>query len=326
MNWGHRIGLFVLLATPLLGIASGTDANAASAAAWPQADADKLPTGAWKDAVLYGRKLVQDTDAIIGPHAPKKAMRFSGNNLSCQNCHLDGGTRKFGLPFVGIYGLFPAYMAREDKVRTLEDRIEGCMERSMNGRALPSGGREITALVSYIKFLSSSVPIGEQLPGRATPPLGLLSRAADPKRGGHVYEIHCASCHQPDGSGERNRAPGQTGGYTYPPLWGPDSFNDGAGMHRLITSASFVHANMPFGASYSAPILSAEDAWDVAAFINSKPRPKRAGLAADYPDRRRKPADAPFPPFADHFPLAQHRLGPYQPIIDAQKKASGTAY
>jgi thiosulfate dehydrogenase len=104
-----------------------------------------------------------------------------------------------------------------------------------------------------------------------------------------------------------------------PPLWGPDSFNDGAGMHRLIASASFIRANMPFGTRYTAPVLSVEDAWDVAAYINSQPRPARANLELDYPDRTRKPVDAPFPPFADEFPLTQHRLGPFRPILDARE-------
>jgi thiosulfate dehydrogenase len=315
----------LLLLVPLLCVC-GVQADTASSTPWPQLDADKLPAGAWKDAVIYGRQLVRQTDAIVGPDVPNRAMRFSGNRLSCQNCHLDGGTRKFGLPFVGIYGMFPAYMARENQVRTLEDRIEGCMERSMNGRPLPLGAREMTALIAYIKFLGAGVPVGEQLPGHAAPSLALLSRAADPKHGAHVYEIHCASCHQADGHGVFEDKAGQARGYTYPPLWGPDSFNDGAGMHRLITSASFIHANMPYGASYNAPMISVEDAWDVAAFINSKPRPGRSALSADYPDRRRKPVDAPFPPFADHFPLTQHRLGPFQPMIDAQKSASAAGH
>ena len=90
-------------------------------------------------------------------------------------------------------------------------------------------------------------------------------------------------------------------------------------MHRLISSAGFIHANMPFCTTFNAPVLSEEDAWDVAAYVNSQPRPKRAKLDLDYPDRARKPIDAPFPPFADKFSLTQHRLGPFQPIIDAQR-------
>jgi thiosulfate dehydrogenase len=169
------------------------------------------------------------------------------------------------------------------------------------------------ALLAYIQFLSTGVPVGKSPEGRGSPALALLARAADPNRGADLYQKNCALCHQPDGQGKRNGTAGDAKGYAYPPLWGPDSFNDGAGMHRLIASASFIRANMPFGTRYDAPALSAEDAWDVAAYINSQPRPHRDHLDTDYPNRARKPVDAPFPPFPDKFPLEQHRLGPSLP-------------
>jgi thiosulfate dehydrogenase len=288
--------------------------------AWPKPNADALPSGIAKDTILYGRKLFNETYSVIGPEVADRNMRYSGNNLSCQSCHLEGGTQRFAIPMVGVYGLFPQYIARENEVRTLEERIEGCMERSMNGRQIPAGGKEMKAMVAYIQFLSSGVPVGKALEGRGSPNLPLLSRAADPKRGADVYRTNCAACHQADGQGKRNGTPGDTKGYQYPPLWGPDSFNDGAGMHRLIASASFIRGNMPFGTRYDAPALSVEDAWDVAAYINAQPRPKRANLEADYPDRLRKPVDAPFLPFPDNFPLEQHRLGPFQPITSTQAR------
>ena len=286
--------------------------------AWPNPDPAKLASGAFKDTVLYGRKLFSETYAVIGPEVPSSSMRYSGNNLSCQSCHLQGGTQRFAIPMIGVYGLFPQYIARENEVRTLEERIEGCMQRSMNGRDLPLGGKEMKALVAYIQFLSTGVPVGKALEGRGSPALPLLARAADPKHGSAVYNANCAACHQPDGQGKRNGVPGDAKGYMFPPLWGPDSFNDGAGMHRLIASASFIHANMPFGTHYDAPALSVEDAWDVAAYVNTQPRPHREHLDADYPDRSRKPVDAPFPPYTDKFPPEQHALGPFRPIMDAQ--------
>ena len=284
------------------------------------ADPAELAPGPWKDMVRYGRKLIVDTSAVVGPEVPDPSMRYAGNNLACQNCHLNAGTQRFGLPLIGVYGAFPAYMGREDEVRTLEDRINGCMERSMNGRALPVESREMKAMLAYIQYVSSGVPVGKTLEGRGSAPLPLLRRAANPKRGAAVYQEVCAQCHQPDGQGKRNGVKGDAKGYQFPPLWGPDSFNDGAGMHRLIASASFVRANMPVGTAYDAPTLSVDDAWDVAAYINSQPRPKRAHLDLDYPNRARKPPDAPFGPFSDGFSLQQHRLGPFQPMIDAQKK------
>ncbi len=174
------------------------------------------------------------------------------------------------------------------------------------------------ALVAYLQFLSTGVPVGQAVEGRGSPALRLLTRAADPKRGADVFVERCAACHQMDGQGFRNRPIQAANGYLFPPLWGPDSFNDGAGMHRLMVSASFIRANMPLGTRYDAPVLSVEDAWDVAAFMNDQPRPARAGLDRDYPDRSVKPVDAPFPPFLDGFPLEQHRFGPFQPILDSR--------
>lgn len=312
------------MAVALLGGSLVTLYAQAPAGAWPTPDPDTLAAGAWKETVLYGRTVFAETPRVIGPEVRDPSMRFAGNNLSCQSCHLLGGTQRYGLPMIGVYGLFPTYIGRENEVRTIEDRIEGCMERSMNGRPLPLDGREMKALVSYLQFLSTGVPIGKTLDGRGSPALPLLDRAADPQRGAKVYAERCVACHQADGQGFRRGKPGDGEGYLYPPLWGPDSFNDGAGMHRLIASASFIRANMPLGTHSDAPLLSVEDAWDVAAYVNSQPRPARAHRERDYPDRTRKPIDAPFPPYADDFPRAQHQFGPFRPILDAQSSQRKT--
>ncbi len=320
---GRAYGAAILALLVVVGCLAVTSART-PAASWPTPNVDALPPGAWKDTVLYGRTIFSETFQIIGPEVANPSMRYAGNNLACQNCHLQGGTQQYGLPMIGVYGLFPMYIGRENEVRTLEERINGCMERSMNGRALPESSREMKALVAYLKFLSTGVPVGTAVKGRGAPALPLLSRAADPARGAAVFTQRCIVCHQANGQGIRLGRLGDAKGYLYPPLWGPDSFNDGAGMHRLITSANFVHANMPFGTHYDAPVLSVAEAWDVAAFVNSQPRPARAHLERDYPDLSRKPVDAPFPPFADAFPLEQHRLGPFGPMIDRQasRKAS----
>ena len=318
MKKSNKIRALALMAV-LLGAAAATQTPAApSADAWPKPDVDSLPAGIYKDTVLYGRKLFVETYATIGPEVSDRSMRYSGNNLACENCHIDGGRQRYALPLIGVYGAFPTYMGRENEVRTIEDRINGCMERSMNGRTLPTDSKEMKALVAYIQFLSSGVPVGKSLEGRGSPPLALLDRAADPKKGAEGFHNYCEECHGADGLGMRNGEKGDAKGYMYPPLWGPDSFNDGAGMHRLIASASFIHANMPFGTTYDMPQIPVEDAWDIAAYVNSQDRPKMANLDRDYPDRTRKPVDAPFPPFNDKFPLEQHRLGPFKPIINAR--------
>jgi thiosulfate dehydrogenase len=262
---------------------------------------------------------------VIGPEVADRNMRYSGNNLSCQSCHLDSGRQRFGLPVIGVYGAFPTYMAREDEVRTLEERIQGCMERSMNGRELPLGGKEMKAFLAYIQFLSTDIPVGKPTDGRGSAPLAMLDRAADPKRGPKCTRPIASRVIRPTAKANANGVKGDAKGYRYPPLWGSDSFNNGAGMHRLIASASFIRANMPFGTRYDAPVLSVEDAWDVAAYINTQTRPVRENLDRDYPNRSRKPVDAPFLPFTDKFPLEQHKYGPFKPILDAQKSVSAAS-
>src|SRR5262249_31060435 len=150
---------------------------------------------------------------FIGPEAAVRSSRYAGNNLSCQNCHLQSGTRQWGLPVVGVFSLFPAFMARENEVRTIEDRINGCLERSLNGRSLPADAAEMKALVAYLQFLSSGVPIGRVVDGRGSPALPLLSRAADPSRGRGVFVERCATCHQLNGLGLRRGRRGDANGY-----------------------------------------------------------------------------------------------------------------
>jgi thiosulfate dehydrogenase len=277
--------------------------------AWPNFTSEDLapPTGPEGELATYGRALTERTFAYIGPEVADATKRYAGNNLACQNCHLEAGTRRYGLPFVGVYGDFPQYRAREGKVDTFEDRINGCMMRSLNGCPLPVDSREMQALVAWIKYLGEGPAQGRPVDGRGSAKLALLDRAADPARGAAVYAEACASCHMPDGQGQRAGSIGDAEGYTIPPLWGPDSYNDGAGMNRLISAAGFIHSNMPNGTSWEEPALSVEDSWDVAAFIDSQSRPAMPGLDADYPKRGEKAIDAPYGPFADGFPPEQHK-------------------
>jgi thiosulfate dehydrogenase len=284
---------------------------------WRVPDVATLANDENGQAVRYGRDLILHTSALIGPDAADPAKRYAGNGLECQNCHLDGGTQRFALPLVGIWGLYPAFSARLDAMQTIGDRINDCMERSMNGRPLPAGSPEMTAIEAYIRFLGSDQPSGVAPIGRAAPALRLPTRPLDPVHGAQIYQMACAACHQPSGAGvryspldaERNQQR-----YLFPPLWGPDSYNDAAGMARDITAAWFVHANMPRGITFAYPQLAANDAYDVAAYINEQPRPHKSGLEHDYPDPWLKPADAAYPPLLGPFPPSQHELGPWQPI------------
>lgn len=264
-----------------------------------------------KSFILYGKQLITDTYQYIGPEVSDHAMRFSGNNLACGNCHLNGGTRPFSAPYVGVWGSYPNFRSRDNMLGTLEDRINGCMQRSMNGKSLPIDGKEMKAMLAYIKFVNKHVPIDEKIKGQGFAAMKVPNRAANPQRGSTVYTQYCSSCHGKDGQGQRKGKAGDGKGYLYPPLWGNDSFNDGAGMHRLLTAARFIKANMPFGTPVGKPILSDADAYDVAAYINSFPRPEKAHKEKDYPDLKLKPQDCPYPPYADTLSVERHRLGPY---------------
>jgi thiosulfate dehydrogenase len=287
---------------------------------WTVPEIGALPMDAYGRLVRRGRDLVTATYAYIGPEVADPAKRYAGNNLACGNCHLQAGTKKFGIALFGLYGEFPAYSARSGTEATLEDRLNSCMTRSMNGRPLPLASLEMEGLVAYVKFLSTGVPPGQRLPGLGVGKMPELDRSADPVRGQAGYASTCVPCHNTDGSGIRRSLPTTDLGYMVPPLWGSDSFNDGAGMARLITAANFIHFNMPHGADYLNPQLTPEQAWDIAAYVVSQPRPQKAGLDKDFPDRLDKPVDVPYGPYADGFSEQQHKYGPFAPIRAAIAK------
>jgi thiosulfate dehydrogenase len=287
---------------------------------WTVPEIGALPDDANGREVRRGRDLITATYAHIGPEVPDPSKRFAGNNLACSNCHLNAGTVKFAAPLFGLYDQFPAYSARLGAEITIEQRLNSCMMRSMNGRALPVDSPEMQAMVAYINFLSTGVPPGQRLPGLGVGKMPELNRAADPARGKGLFNNTCAICHGANGEGIRRSLPTVDLGYMVPPLWGNDSFNDGAGMARLITAANFIHFNMPHGVDYLNPQLKPEEAWDIAAYVISQPRPHRAGLDKDFPDLLQKPVDTPYGPYADGFSATQHKYGPFAPIRAAIAK------
>jgi len=256
----------------------------------------------------YGQRLITETYALIGPETPKA---ITGNRLACTSCHLNGGTKPYAAPFVGLTGVFPTYIGREDKIESLEERINGCFERSMNGKAIDVNSEEMRAMVSYIKHVSKAAPVGVRLTGQGFVDFTAPDRPADVKQGELVYQQRCMPCHGPDGQGVKGSPGNREGGYLYPPLWGDDSYNDGAGMTRLLTAARFIKGNMPLGVTHNTPQLSDEEAYDVAAYVNSHARPERVHKELDYPNLSKKPKDCPYPPYADAVSQEQHRLGPF---------------
>lgn len=312
-----RNALHLATAVVALGAAA---AAAQTLASWQAPDIERLPNDPYGQMVRQGRDLMEHTYRYIGPEAKDPAKRYAGNNLACSTCHVAAGTKKFGNPWVGTFVSFPQYRGREDAVSTTEERINGCMERSMNGRKMPADGPEMKAMVAYLQFLSTGIPVGAKLEGTGVPPVKLLARAADPVAGKQVYAAVCQACHGDSGQGVRRGRPGDGEGYQFPPLWGPDSYNTGAGMARNMLAAGFIKANMPSGVTHASTVLTDEQAFDVAAYINSQPRPVKPGLEADFPARRNKPVDSAFPPYTPGFSAEQHRYGPWQPIQEARRK------
>jgi len=240
-------------------------------------DESTIPEGPVGAAVRYGKKVLTDTQTY--------ARAYIGNGLNCSSCHLDAGTRPYASPWVGLWGVFPEYRSRNAQVNALQDRINDCFERSMNGKPLPYESDEMRGILAYIWWLSRDVPTGVSVKGRGFPRIR-LSRPANPQRGESVYAQKCIVCHGADGQGRR----GPNGQYLFPALWGPESFNIGAGMARLSNAAGFVKANMPLGQDGR---LSDADAIDVAAYFIRQPRPDFPAKTRDWP-KGGKPDDAPY--------------------------------
>jgi thiosulfate dehydrogenase len=238
------------------------------------------------------------------------------NGMDCQNCHLKAGRQPFGNNFGGVASTYPKFKERRGAVESINQRIADCFQRSLNGEAPDSTTREVRAMKAYMQWLGANVPKGKKPPGSGITALPFLQRAADPDKGKIAYNLQCSRCHGPNGAGLRNIG-GPT--YVYPPLWGDSSYNTGAGFFRLSRLAGFIRYNMPYGTDYRKTQLSDEEAWDLAAYINSQPRPAKV-FPEDWPDIRLKPVDHPFGPFVDSFPEQAHKFGPFPPIVQAHQR------
>lgn len=271
----------VVIATPVLLLAALNGAprrqQAATTSVQPRAKPrarfrvpaeSELRDSAFRASALRGRALLLATRDSL--------PRNVGNSLRCASCHLNGGLQASAMPWVGAYARFPQYRARSGKVDLIEDRINDCFRRSMNGRALDPAGPDMRDIVAYFAFLSTGLPVGFEMEGQGLPPLRPMP--GDIRRGINVFTSTCARCHGPAGQGTA----------LAPPLWGPKSYNVGAGMARINTAASFIHALMPID---RAKQLTPQQAFDVATYIDTRPRPDFAPKARDWP-RGGKPPDA----------------------------------
>jgi thiosulfate dehydrogenase len=257
----------------------GTAATSDSSILAP--DGSGAPDGELGRSIRRGHAILAATRDSLPRHV--------GAALRCTSCHLGDGHQKNALPLTGVYARFPQYRARTGTVQRLEDRVNDCFLRSMNGSALAFDDTAMRDIVSYLAFISHGTTVGEATNPAAGASVGAVTSTGDTIAGAQVYRAQCARCHGADGAGA---AP-------IPPLWGKTSFNLGAGMARLRTAAAFIRHNMPQDRAGS---LNDLDALNVAAYITSRPRPDFAGKEHDWPNGD-APLDAPYPTIGVKHPL-----------------------
>ncbi|MBZ8140893.1 cytochrome C [Rubrivivax gelatinosus] len=272
------------------GAVSAADVKQARARLDPKTDASpfetprlaKLLAEPNAEQLVRGMRLNAQTRELLPGHV--------GADMNCSSCHLNAGTVAGGSPYVGVSAFFPSYAPRAGKVITMEDRINGCFRRSMNGKPLPADSPDLKAMVAYFDWMRGATKKGDQVPGRGVGKIDPKLQP-DPVNGEKVYAAQCAVCHGADGEGLKDAA----GRLVYPPLWGERSFNIGAGMARSYTAAAFVKRNMPVGFHEKFPLgqggLSDQEALDVAEYFSHQPRPDFPDKVKDWPQDP-KPKDA----------------------------------
>lgn len=278
-NWGHGAGAI-----------SEEAVKAARKDLDPKIDTSNFETprlaglleAANKDQLVRGMRLNSETHTLLPGNV--------GNDLNCTSCHLNAGTVADGSPYVGITAFFPSYQPRAGRVITMEDRINGCFSRSMNGKPLAKESDDMKAMLAYFEWMKGETKPEDKVPGRGVGKID-PKLVPNPENGKTIYAAQCAVCHGADGEGLKDEA----GRVVYPALWGDRSFNIGAGMARTYTAAAFVKRNMPIGFHDHFPLgqggLSDQDAVDVADYFSHMPRPDFPGKVKDWPNDP-KPKDA----------------------------------
>ncbi|MEO8414577.1 MAG: c-type cytochrome [Ginsengibacter sp.] len=276
-------------------------------------DTTKIPKGAYGEVVKYGRELVLHTAYYIGPNGTNG--QYTGNKMNCANCHQDGGLKPYSFNLETSFRNYPQYRAREGKVLSLAERINNCiMHPHLGVKPLPLDGKEMIAILSYLKWISDSSHVDSNTPGVKNENIPFPDVAASSKRGEQLYAINCTRCHGTEGQGIMQN---DSSTYIYPPLWGMKAYQPGSSMHRVIKLARWLISNMPYDkATHDKPFLTPQQAFDLAAFINDDSIHQRPFVKElNYPHFEDKAIDYDRGPFNDTFPSSQHKYGPFKPII-----------
>jgi thiosulfate dehydrogenase len=254
----------------LVAAACGGSAAPPRSAALTAPGDSEIPHDAFGAAVRRGLALLTATRDSLPGHV--------GNALRCTSCHLDAGRRASGT-WIGGFAHFPQYRNRRGAVEVIEDRVNDCFRRSLNGTPLAADGPDMRDIVAYLAFLSWRAPVGPPAPNTRLQRFAALQ--PDTVAGRETFRTVCAGCHGAAGEGT----------VSAPPVWGPRSFNIGAGMARVRTAASFIRDNMPFDRPGS---LTDQQAFDVAAYVVAQPRPDLPGKEYDWPNAD-PPPDVAYP-------------------------------
>lgn len=218
-----------------------------------------------------GKMVKLGEDIIMNTNTHELTKNYVGNSLKCTSCHFDGGKTKALGTFIGTAAAFPAYSKREKSVQTLQDRINNCFMRSMNGIRPIVDTEASVAMATYITWLSTGIQIKmnpkkpvnnfytKAWPGfKAVRPLIKKATHANYKNGKKLYTTRCASCHAEDGQGIDK----------FPPVWGSDSYNTGAGLSKLDKMATWLKHSMPVGNTN----LTNQEAVDLSIYVNAQKR------------------------------------------------------
>lgn len=230
-----------------------------------------IPADRLGESIRRGQALFNRTSDSLPEYAP--------GNIQCASCHIDGGRMRDAAGLAGVYARFPKYMDRTGAVIPIADRINYCFTRSLAGTRLPTDSREMRDMVAYMAYISAGVPMGARVKGEGMPQMPKLR--GDSARGAAIFATTCAVCHGADGQGNPP---------AFPALWGPRSYSIGASMAREERAASFIRHFMP---QTNRGSLTDQQAFDLAAYINSHPRPDSPGKERDWPDGG-APADVPY--------------------------------
>ncbi len=281
-------------------------------------DTNAIKPGPERDAIIYGYNLFNYTYKYLGPNGTVEHITKS--EMSCKSCHLLGGIKPNGMPLFTAFARYPQYRAREDRILSINDRINNCLINPLSGHPIPLNSKEMYAFEMYLKWLwdvnGNKMKIRGDIPNK----IDWQDKPADPEKGKNEYLRYCARCHGVDGQGVKNPV---GGGYLYPPVWGEFSYALGSSMHRIGKLAAFIKYNMPNDKDELKIQLTDEECFNIAAFINYdkiNPRPPYAMFDVFYPDSSKKAVDFPMGPYANPFSEEQHRFGPHKPIEEWRAK------